>query len=155
LPVTFQVTAAVASQTAECCKVDIVDGRNRMAQRQCSDLSAFAGEHRIDADHEAAGAQLSQALKDGIKIARAARIHDRELEAKHISSGLNLLRLGLCGRTSGIDEQSDDLGIREHLVQQLKFLRPDLGSQRGYSSDVAGWPIEIGYKADRHRINPD
>ena len=77
-----------------------------MAERQCGELFAPAGEECIGADHERACSQLDQGCKDRIEVAFGARMQDMELQPEGAGRRLQVSRYGLGKSGIGrVDEQ--------------------------------------------------
>src|SRR6516225_8209317 len=77
-----------------------------------------------------------------------------ELEPERVSCGMCFCRQRLSKGTGWVDEQRNDAGRGDKLVQQLQSLLPYLHTYRGHPGDVATWTADTGDNAKRHRIAP-
>jgi hypothetical protein len=96
LPGTFTIhsVASVAHKAAGHSEfATLVDGRDRVAQCECGELSTPAIEKYLDAaDYEPAGSQLDQSTEDRIEVVFGAGMQDMELQAERAGRSLQVSR---------------------------------------------------------------
>ena len=78
-----------------------------MAGRQRHDLISLASEKRVDADKEAAGAQLDKFLEGRVDFAFRAGIQDMQLQPERTRCVPHQFCFGLGKGGTRIDQQSD------------------------------------------------
>ena len=86
----------------------------------------MANEESIGSDHQRAGSLLDQGCERRIEVAFAARMQDMELEPELAGRRLRVLRHGLGIGICRVDEQRNDGGRGDQLVQQRQPLRHQL-----------------------------
>jgi hypothetical protein len=80
----------------------------------------FAGEEWIGTYEQRIGMLLGEADENLIEIVFGDRAQHGEPDAEYVRRGLRLLYLRLSDRAGGINEHSDQFGIRQQVVHELQ-----------------------------------
>src|SRR5262249_5473562 len=147
--------ASVAHQTTGRCEFSkLEDRRYRVAERQRGELFGAAGEKGIRADRERAYAQSNQGSEDHLEVAFGAGMQDMGSQPERAGRRVHVSRLCLRnGRIGRIDQHGHGGRRRDHFMQQLQLLRPNLHAQHGYGRKVAARPVEAGDKLHLDRVD--
>ena len=99
-------------------------------------------------------AQLNQGSEDHVEVAFGAGMQDMGSQPERAGRRVHVSRLCLRnGRIGRIDQHGHGGRRRDHFMQQLQLLRPNLHAQHGYARKVAAWPVEAGDKFHLDRID--
>jgi len=113
----------------------------------------FAEEEWVGTDEQRIGTLLGEVGEHLIEIAFGGRTQDCKLDAESARCGLRLSFLRLSDGAGRIDEQSDQLGLRQHVVQELQSFFGQGRQNQPNSRDVAAGIVETGDKAELERVS--
>jgi hypothetical protein len=90
---------------------------------------------------------LEQGCERSIEVPFAARMQDMKREPARAGRGLHVSRQSLGVGIGRIDEQRNNGGLGDQLVQQRQTLWCQLRAQVAHAREVAAGPIQAGDKA--------
>jgi hypothetical protein len=133
----------------------LIHHRHRMADLKRNQLITTAVEKRFRRDRKRPNVLARYEIEGRVEFGRRAGAQDKDLLAKSVCCGLNLMNLVGGTRKAGINQNANGLRIWDQIVQHRESLGFKRRAEDVHARGVCAGPIETFDNPQLVRIGPD